>query len=269
MIQDFILAFFAHILVNMGFTWLVWGSIGCSLLTSPSVSFSSHLVLALVLPLGILVGLYAGFGNFDDDSGCFTLLLVAMYWGSIHLLPTLSCCVFSLILAPPWSGHIDYTGYCQRHTIHEFPRRHRCFGVMVTYSIHVILLFFFFGLLDVDLPHPLNELIQYTRRLAVNLRCEVSDHLHERLMVNWQCGFSGHLRFDVCLAPPIMAQAEIFRIVLPTLLYICCLCKLSTNHRQCMTSAHNVYSLMGDTCEWNATIDAFLLTHDPSQLMDF
>ncbi len=26
---------------------------------------------------------------------------------------------------------------------------------------------------------------------------------------------------------------------------------------------------MGDTCKWNATIDAFLLTRDPSQQMDF
>jgi hypothetical protein len=26
---------------------------------------------------------------------------------------------------------------------------------------------------------------------------------------------------------------------------------------------------MGDTCKWNATVDAFLLTHDPSWLMDF
>jgi hypothetical protein len=26
---------------------------------------------------------------------------------------------------------------------------------------------------------------------------------------------------------------------------------------------------MGDTCKWNATIDAFLLNHDPSRLMDF
>ena len=73
------LAFFADILVNMSFAWLVWGLIACSLLTSPPVSFSSHLVLMLVLPLGILVGSYAGFGNFDNNSRCFTLLLVVVY----------------------------------------------------------------------------------------------------------------------------------------------------------------------------------------------
>jgi hypothetical protein len=80
MIQDFMLAFLAHILVNMGFAWLVWGLIACSLLASPSISFCSHLVLTLFPPLGILVGLYAGFGNFDNNSRCFTLLLVVVYW---------------------------------------------------------------------------------------------------------------------------------------------------------------------------------------------
>ncbi len=76
MIKDFMLAFFAHILVNMSFAWLVWGLMHCSFLTSPSVFFNSHLVLTLVLPLGSLVGLYAGLGNFHCKSRCFTLLLV-------------------------------------------------------------------------------------------------------------------------------------------------------------------------------------------------
>jgi hypothetical protein len=163
------LAFFAHILVNMGFAWLVWGLIACSLLTSPSISFCSHLVLTLVLPLRILVGSYAGFGNFDKNSRCFALLLAVVYWWLVHLLPTLCRRVLSHILAPPWSGHSDYTGYFQGHTVHKFPRHHRCFGVMVTYSTHVILLFFFFSLLAVDLPHPLDELTQGTRRLVVNI----------------------------------------------------------------------------------------------------
>jgi hypothetical protein len=133
----------------------------------------------LVLPLGILVGLYAGFGNFDNNSGCFALLLIVVYWWLVHLLPTLCHHVLSLILAPPWSGHSNYTGYFQGHTVHKFPWHHRRFGVMVTYSTHVILLFFFFSLLALDLPHPLDELIQGTRRLAVNLWREVSNHLHE------------------------------------------------------------------------------------------
>jgi hypothetical protein len=36
-----------------------------------------------------------------------------------------------------------------------------------------------------------------------------------------------------------------------------------------MLSAHNVFSLMGDTCKWNATVNTFLSTHNPSWLMDF
>jgi hypothetical protein len=129
--------------------------------------------------------------------------------------------------------------------------------------------FFVFSLLAVDPSHPLDEVIQGTKKLAVNLRHEVSDHLHKRLPVNRQCGVSGPLRFDVCSASPIMVHTELFRVVLPTLFHICRWCMLSPRHRQCMPSAHIVFSLMGDTCEWNATINAFLLTHDPSWLMDF
>jgi hypothetical protein len=263
------LAFFAHILVNMGFAWLVGGLIACSLLISPSISFCSHLVLTHVLPFGILVRLYAGFGNFDNNSRCFALLLVVVYWWLVHLLPTVCRRVISVILAPPWSRHSNYTGYFQGHTVHEFPRHHRRFGVMVTYSTHVILLFFFFSLLAADPPHPLDELIQGTRRLAVNLWREVSNHLHQRFPVNRQCSVSGHLRFDVCSAPPIMVHAELFRVVLATLFHIWRWCMLSPHRHQCMPSAHIMFSLMGETCKWNATVDAFLSTHDPSQLMEF
>jgi hypothetical protein len=263
------LAFFAHILVNMGFAWLVWGLIASSLLTSPSISFCSHLVLMLVLPLGIRVGSYAGFGNFDNNNRCFTLLLVVVYWWLVHLLPTLGRRVLSLVLAPPWSGHSDYTGYFQGHTVHESPRQHRRFGVIGTYSTHVILLYFFFCLLAVGPPHSLDKLIQGTRRLAVNLRSKVSNHLHKRLPVNQQCRVSGHFCFNVCSAPPIMVHTELFRVVLAILFHICCWCMLSPHCRQCMPSAHIMFSLMGETCKRNAAIDAFLSTHDPSQLMDF
>jgi hypothetical protein len=129
--------------------------------------------------------------------------------------------------------------------------------------------FFFFSLLAVDPPHPLDELIQGKRRSAVNLRCEVFDHLHERLPVNPHCGVLGHLHFDVCLAPPIMVHAEPFRVVLPSLFHICCWCMLSPHCCQCTPSAHIMFSFMGDTCKWNATVDAFLSTHNPSWLMDF
>jgi hypothetical protein len=36
-----------------------------------------------------------------------------------------------------------------------------------------------------------------------------------------------------------------------------------------MPSAHDVFSLMGDTYKWNATVDAFLSTHNSRRLMDF
>jgi hypothetical protein len=129
--------------------------------------------------------------------------------------------------------------------------------------------FFFFSLLAVDPPHLLDELIQGTRRFVVDLRREVSDHLHERSPVNRQCSVSGHLHFDVCSAPPIMVHAELFRVVLATFFHICCWCMLSHHCRQCMPSAHIMFSLMGEPCKWNATLDAFLSTHNPSWLMGF
>jgi hypothetical protein len=36
-----------------------------------------------------------------------------------------------------------------------------------------------------------------------------------------------------------------------------------------MPSSHNMFSSMGDTCEWNATISALLSTHNPRWLVDF
>jgi hypothetical protein len=120
-IQDYLLVFLVHILVTTNLSWTVWGLMVCSLLSPPSLSFGSHLVLTLVLPLVIVVGSYAGFGNFDNNSGCFSLLLVVVYWWSFHLLPLLGHHVLSLILAPPWSGHSNSTGYCQGHTVHKFP----------------------------------------------------------------------------------------------------------------------------------------------------
>jgi hypothetical protein len=36
-----------------------------------------------------------------------------------------------------------------------------------------------------------------------------------------------------------------------------------------MPSSHNVFSSMGDTCEWNATTNAFLSIHNPCWPVDF
>ncbi len=68
---------------------------------------------------------------------------------------------------------------------------------------------------------------------------------------------------------PLLLHAELFRVVLETLFHICCWCMLSPHYCQCTPSAHIMFSLMGETCNWNATVNAFLSTHNPSRLMDF
>ncbi len=66
----------------------------CSLLSPPSLSFSSNLALMLVLPLVIVVGSIVGFGEFEVNSGCFSLLMVVIYWWMVYLLPLLGHQIF-------------------------------------------------------------------------------------------------------------------------------------------------------------------------------
>jgi hypothetical protein len=267
-IQDFTLIFFANLIVSTGCDWVVWGLMVCSLLSPPSLSLGSHLALTLVLPLVIVVGSYAGFGNFDNNSGSFTLLLVIVYWWLVHLLPLLGHHVLSLFFAPPWSGHIDSTKYCQGHTIHKFSQHHCCFGGMVTYPTHVIVLSLSLSLLSVAPPHPIEELIQNKRHSVVDLHHDISSHHHEKLTANWEQCVSSHLSSDMCRAPPIVVHAYLLSVVLhwckPLLIYICGWCKTSIPCCQCMPYDLNRFSWRSDTCEWNVTVNNLLLTHDPS-----
>jgi type III secretory pathway component EscS len=66
----------------------------------------------ILLPMGILVGFLIGLGEMDDNSGYFSLMLIVIYWWLVKLLPVLGNRILSLILAPPWSGQGDNTGYC-------------------------------------------------------------------------------------------------------------------------------------------------------------
>ena len=140
----------------MGLTWLVWFFMSCFLLSSP-VSLSNKWTFGLMifLPMSIVVGFLLGIGEMDNNSGQFSLLLIATYWWLVKLLPVLGDRILSLILAPPWSGIGDNTGYCQVFTVQEFPRHHRRKGVMVTYSKNFVLLNLLFCLLCDETPiHP-------------------------------------------------------------------------------------------------------------------
>ena len=155
---------FAYHIVFTDYAWGVWGLLVCSFLSTPFLSFGSTLALTLVLPLvivvGSLVGSPVGFDEFEVNSGCFSLLMVVIYWWLVYLLPLLGHQALSLILAPTW---LPNNAYCQGHMVHTFPQHRQKFGVFVTYSTHVIVLIFVRSLLSVTPPHPINELIVMTR----------------------------------------------------------------------------------------------------------
>jgi hypothetical protein len=81
----------AYHVVFTGYAWGVWGLLACSLLSPPPISFSSTLTLTLALPIVIVVGSLVdspvGLGEFEVNSGCFSLLLVGTYWWLVYLLP--------------------------------------------------------------------------------------------------------------------------------------------------------------------------------------
>jgi hypothetical protein len=92
MIQDYMLFLLAYHIVFTGYAWGVWGLLACSVLSPPPISFGSTLTLTLALPIvivvGSLVGSPAGLGEFEVNSGCFSLLLVGTYGGWS------TCCLF-------------------------------------------------------------------------------------------------------------------------------------------------------------------------------
>jgi hypothetical protein len=84
MIQDYTLFFLAYHILFTGYAWGVWGILACSLLSPPPISFGSTLTLtlafAIVIVVGSLLGSPVGLGEFEVNSGCFSLLLVGTYW---------------------------------------------------------------------------------------------------------------------------------------------------------------------------------------------
>jgi hypothetical protein len=141
-------------------TWVVWGLMSCSMLTTPSmISFHSHLTLVLLLTLGLLVGSLHGIGEMNNNDGYFALMMIVMYWWSVHLLPALGSQSLNFILAPPWSGKSDNTVYCQKYTVQEYPHHHRRAGLMVTYPTHAMIMLIIWSLLRDDTPvHPIVDL---------------------------------------------------------------------------------------------------------------
>ena len=127
----------------------------------------------------ILVGFLLGLGEMDNNSGYFSLLLIVTYWWLTKLLPVLGNQFLSLILAPPWSGQGDNTGYCQVYTVQEFPHHHQHVGVMVTYSTHLAIMSSLLFLLCNDTPvHPIDTLIhEQARSNSINLMREVTGQL--------------------------------------------------------------------------------------------
>jgi hypothetical protein len=146
--------------VSTGLVWPVWGLIACSFLKTPLISFNSHLILTILLPLGIVVGSVAGFGKFAHNSRSFTLLLIVVYWWSLSLLLTLGHHVLLLILAPPWSNTADGTAYCGKYQVLEFPCHHQWCGLLATYPTHTMFLLTFLSYLwHTDPVHPINAVV--------------------------------------------------------------------------------------------------------------
>jgi hypothetical protein len=150
------------------------------MLTTPSmISFHSHLTLVLLLPLGLLVGSLAGIGEMNNNDGYFALMMIVVYWWTVHLLPALGSQSLNLILAPPWSGKSDNTVYCQKYTVHEYPRHHQRAGLMVTYPTHAMIMLIIWSLLRDDTPaYPIVDLTRtQSSRHTVNLQREITSRL--------------------------------------------------------------------------------------------
>ena len=267
MIQDYMLFLLAYHIVFTGYAWGVWGLLACSLLSPPPISFGSTLTLTLALPIvivvGSLVGSPVGLGEFEVNSGCFSLLLVGTYWWLVYLLPLLGQQALSLILAPTRSPN---DAYCQGHTVHTFPRHRQKFGVFVTYSTHVIVLIFVRSLLSVTPPHPINELIVNDKNSMVNLRQDISSHLLQEVStVSWDHGVL-KISSEMSLAPPIVVHASLLQVVLAwckRLSFYVCGWWTKPSIPCCPSKVDE------DNHEWNAVVNTFLSDHDPSRVMDF
>jgi hypothetical protein len=69
--------------------------------------------------------------------------------------------------------------YCQKYTVHEYPRQHQRVGSMVTYPAHAMIMLIIWSLLRGDSPaHPIVDLpFTQSSRHTVNLQCEITSRL--------------------------------------------------------------------------------------------
>ncbi len=268
---------FAYHIVFTDYAWGVWGLLVCSFLSTPFLSFGSTLALTLVLPLvivvGSLVGSPVGFDEFEVNSGCFSLLMVVIYWWLVYLLPLLGHQALSLVLAPPRSPN---NAYCQGHTVQTFPQHHQKFVVFVAYSTHIIVLSFIMSLLNVAPPHPINEMIINNTHSLVDLQQDISSYLLQESTASWDHGVL-NISSDMSLAPPIVVHASLVQVVLAwhaSLLQVALVwCKHYSFYvcswwtkppiPRCSPTVND------DNHDWNAIVSTFLLDHNPSRVMDF
>ncbi len=214
--------------------------------------------------MGILVGFLVGLIEMDNNSGYFSLMLIVIYWWLVKLLPVLENRIFSLFLAPPWSGQGDNTGYCGIFTVQEFPHHHQHVGVMVTYLTTLVLMSWLLCLLCDGTPvHPIGNLDhEQERSNSVNLMREVTGQLQPA--PNY---LREHYNSDGYCISSVFAQAVLLRILFHAILHVHlwykpCATQMVTIP-ECQSPTFAPLDLNGDR-KWIANVNAFLLDHDPS-----
>jgi hypothetical protein len=173
------------------------------------------------------------------------------------------------ILAPPWSGQGDNTGYCRVFTVQEFPCHHQRVDVMVTYSTNLVLMSWLLCLLCDDTPiHPINNLDhEQERSNSVNLMREVTGQLQPA--PNYLREYYGS---DGYCISSVFAQAVLLRILFHAILHV------HLWYKPCATQMVTIPDFQSPTfapLDLNgnrkriANVNAFLSDHNPSRLMDF
>ena len=254
-----------YCIVLADFAWGVWGLMACCSFSTPILSLSATLALSLLLPfiivVGSLVGSPLGFGDFEVNSGCFTLLCVVTYWWLVYLLPCLGHKVLSLLLATPRS---PTCAYLPSHTIHTFPRHHRKFGVFVTYPLHALFLAYVTSHRYEVPPHPIDDMTILNSPSVVDLQQSISHYLLPDA-VNKGADIA------VSFAPPFFGHAVLLWILLswngrpvPVELWKPPVPNFSETSDGCYYAMD-----CGNNRDWDDLVHTFFLSHDPSRVMDF